>query len=77
MRKVTVIPKVTPRSIPASQRIGKILARLLRAVCEVGLFDEFFAGGVVGVKGFAGDDVVRVFSAGGTCFVHVFDDCVD
>lgn len=71
---MTIIPKRT-RRVP-SRRI-EVPARSLREIGEIGLLDQVFAGGAVCGKGFAGDDVVRVFSAGGTGLVHVFEDGVD
>ena len=57
--------------------ISKVSARLLGKASKIGLFDGFFARGIVGMEGSAGDDVVGMFSAGGTCFVHVLKDSVD
>jgi hypothetical protein len=75
MREMTIVPKGTETSV--ARGIRKISARCLREIREVGLLDVFFAGRAMRFKGSAGDDVVRVFSAGGTCLVHIFEDCVD
>ena len=72
---MTIISKGTRASV--GRGMGKVSARLLGKAGKIGLFDRFFAWGVVGVEGFAGDDVVGMFSAGGTCFVHILEDSVN
>ena len=75
MREMTIISEGTQASV--GWGTGKVSAGFLGEVGEVGCFDRLLAGGVVGVEGSAGDDVIGMFSAGGTCFVHVVEDCVD
>ena len=75
MCETTIISKWTRASVGPGT--GKVSATLLSEGGEIGSFDGFLTRGVVGVECSAGDDVVGMFSAGGTCFVHVMEDCID
>jgi len=57
--------------------IGKVSARFLGKASKIGLFDGFFARSIMGMEGSAGDDVVGMFSASGTCFVYILKDSVN
>jgi len=65
---MTVISKGTPAAVTRGS--SKVVAGYPGEVVEIMGFDALFARCAVRVKGFAGDYILGMFSADGTCLVH-------